>query len=369
MSDRIPLEIQREIIKRLDVKSVLRFRSVSKTLKSLIDSPNFVASYGSSDRIQKHVFLTSHTITAWSEYKSFVDDGETLSFGQTVVPLPPKGPDNFEIDRIIGSSHGLICFKCMYYNKGKHVGMYAIWNPFIRKSVGIEVAPSSLFKVYFGVCPVTLDPKVVRIITRSKKWLVEIYTLSSGSWRDISNDLLGGPLKISDDHAVVVTDRTIYWVATDSTKSMGNWLIVAFDLTSEEFKLIEIANFTAPRQKCDISKLRDSLVVLKYSLDRDSVTEKVGCEVWMMENVESKTMFKKLYNVKPSYLTPFGVRGFTKCGTPIFVTGKEHDCWKPDGLNVYELKSGRSTKITKLSKEELQFDVYNYHDTLLLLDR
>ncbi|XP_071703100.1 uncharacterized protein [Rutidosis leptorrhynchoides] len=304
------------------------------------------------------VFLTPHTTMIWSEHKSFVDDGVTLSFGQTVVPLPPKGCDNVEIDRIIGISHGLICSEGRYFNNnGTHGGMYSIWNPFIKKSVGIfgvEVPPTSLFKVYFGVCPLTLDPKLVRIITRNKKWLVEVYTLSSGSWRDISNDLLSGPLEISEDNAVVVTDRTIYLVVTDSTKSRGNWMIVAFDLTSEEFKLIEIPNFTVPREKCDISKLRDSLVVLKYSLDRDSVTEKVGCEVWMMDIVDSKTMMKKLYNIKPSYLTPFGVRGFTKCGTPIYVTGREDDAWRPDELYVYETKSGRSTKITKLFKEELR---------------
>nr|XP_043630585.1 uncharacterized protein LOC122601916 [Erigeron canadensis] len=45
MSDNIPFELQGEIIKWVDVKSLLKFRSVSKEWKSLIDSPEFAADY------------------------------------------------------------------------------------------------------------------------------------------------------------------------------------------------------------------------------------------------------------------------------------------------------------------------------------
>ncbi|XP_071698460.1 putative F-box protein At1g47730 [Rutidosis leptorrhynchoides] len=374
MSDGIPFDIQTEIIRRLDVKSVLRSRSVSKSWKSLIDYPKFVASYG-VDHIQMRVFLTSHPIKVWShEYKSFVDDGDTLSFDQTLDPVPPKGPDNLHIIRIIGSSHGLICSACVYYNNGKAYGIYAIWNPFIRKSVGIEVPTSSFFKVYFGVCPVNLDPKLVKITIANSKWLVEIYTLSSDSWRKISNNMPRGTLEISQNKAVVVTDRFIYWVATDSApvaangNSQGNCLIIVdFDLTIEEFLLIEIPNFISPRELYDISKLRDSLVVLIYSIE--AVTKNVGCEVWMMDNVQSKTMFNKLYNIEASNLILYGVRGFTKSGSPIIVMADGHD-WKRDGLYVYEPKSKKcSTKITGIDRAQFRFDVYNYHDTLLLLNR
>ncbi|GKB61169.1 ribonuclease H-like domain-containing protein [Tanacetum coccineum] len=43
MSDNIPFDIQTEIIKRAPVKSVIRFRTVSKSWKSLIDSSEFIA--------------------------------------------------------------------------------------------------------------------------------------------------------------------------------------------------------------------------------------------------------------------------------------------------------------------------------------
>ena len=46
MSDNIPFEIQTEIIKRVpDVKSLIRFRAVSKPWKSFIDRSQFIAGY------------------------------------------------------------------------------------------------------------------------------------------------------------------------------------------------------------------------------------------------------------------------------------------------------------------------------------
>ncbi|GJX46293.1 probable LRR receptor-like serine/threonine-protein kinase isoform X2 [Tanacetum coccineum] len=46
MSDFIPFDIQKEIIKRVpDVESLIRFRSVSKSWKSFINSPQFIAGY------------------------------------------------------------------------------------------------------------------------------------------------------------------------------------------------------------------------------------------------------------------------------------------------------------------------------------
>nr|GEV36557.1 hypothetical protein [Tanacetum cinerariifolium] len=56
MSDNIPFEIQAEIMKRLPVKSLIQFRSVSKLWKSLIDSSAFIAEYQRTE-LQQHILL------------------------------------------------------------------------------------------------------------------------------------------------------------------------------------------------------------------------------------------------------------------------------------------------------------------------
>ena len=77
MSNNIPLEIQLEIIKKApDVKSLVRFRSVSKPWKSFIDSPVFVAAYGARDT-QPHSLLLRYRDNVNPreiKYVYFVDD-------------------------------------------------------------------------------------------------------------------------------------------------------------------------------------------------------------------------------------------------------------------------------------------------------
>ncbi|XP_071697791.1 putative F-box protein At1g32420 [Rutidosis leptorrhynchoides] len=369
MLNHIPFDIQTEIIKRLAVKPLIRFRSVSKTWKSLINSPKFVATYG-IDHIQMRHILVPYYKDYTFMYTSFVDyDDDTFLFDQTIVHVLPREHNSYRC-RILGSSHGL--FGLVYDHTYLYDGvkkMYVIWNPSIRKSIGIDALKPlrySLNKVYFGVCPVTRDPKLVTI---TRNWIVQIYTLSSGKWRKISNKLPRGTIKLHPDY--VVTDRIMYWDATDSTTN-GRF-IVSFDLTSEEFALIDIPNYIT-NHKYKILKLRDTLVFLKYLK-----TAKVDCEVWMMMNNGVSKTFTKLYNIMTlnplpnrvrGFTIPNRVRGFTNSGTPIIETGNH---FAPDGLYVIEPNSERVTKIW--FEEEgyghylCGLNVYTYQETLLLFDR
>ena len=46
MSDNIPFDIQVDIMNRLPVKSLMKFRSVSKSWKAAIDCNDFIRRYG-----------------------------------------------------------------------------------------------------------------------------------------------------------------------------------------------------------------------------------------------------------------------------------------------------------------------------------
>ncbi|KAJ0449535.1 putative F-box domain-containing protein [Helianthus annuus] len=78
MSDNVPFEIQEEIIKRLPVKSLIRFRSVSKSWKSLIDSSNFITHYRSQ---HQHLLLYNYQSVVYPKCLSIVDDNTS--------PVPP----------------------------------------------------------------------------------------------------------------------------------------------------------------------------------------------------------------------------------------------------------------------------------------
>ncbi|KAL7615285.1 hypothetical protein Lser_V15G05119 [Lactuca serriola] len=73
MSDELPFHIQEAILKRLPIKSLIQFRSVSRTWKSLIDSSEFIAAHSISHTQPQHLFVW-YTDTQEDKYVSFVDD-------------------------------------------------------------------------------------------------------------------------------------------------------------------------------------------------------------------------------------------------------------------------------------------------------
>ncbi|KAJ0693585.1 putative F-box domain-containing protein [Helianthus annuus] len=191
MSDNIPFELQSEIMKRLPAESLIRFRSVCKSWKSLIHSSDFIAGY----RGQQHLI------------KVYVTDP------QLVVNM-------LKCYTIVASSHGLLCLF------GKSDGAI-IWNPSIRKAVAVGVPNMANSEIYrtvlgFGVCCKTNDPKIVKINYIIQwtdiedvayiPWQVEVFTLSTGAWRSLSNNLPRKSIRFGWDQVVV--DGCLYWLAS-----------------------------------------------------------------------------------------------------------------------------------------------------------
>ncbi|CAI9284933.1 unnamed protein product [Lactuca saligna] len=160
MFDELPFHIQEEILKTLPIKSLIQFRSVSKAWKSLIDSSEFIAAHSVSHTQPQHLFV-SYTDEQVPKYVSFVDDD---SFPQH--RFVPSLPLSIRDPRIVGSSYGLLCFQ------GDSPSIYrrmiaVVLNPSIRKSIAIAL-PDMLYTNHlivlgFGVCPVTIDTKIIQI--------------------------------------------------------------------------------------------------------------------------------------------------------------------------------------------------------------
>ncbi|KAL7591204.1 hypothetical protein Lser_V15G31566 [Lactuca serriola] len=195
MSEHIPFHIQEEIMKRLPVRSLVQFRSVSKTWKSLIDSSDFIAAHSLHCHTQPHHLLVSYEYPPIDEdyvlfSKCYIDDD---SFPQPMsVPTLTQSIKQLFLPRVIGSSHGLLCLYGS--DPDSKAGMAVIWNPSIRKSIVVADVPREPFFIDvlgepsfgFGVCPVTGDPKIV-VITQFCEYMV--YTLSSGEWTSLSKNL------------------------------------------------------------------------------------------------------------------------------------------------------------------------------------
>ncbi|XP_021970978.1 F-box/kelch-repeat protein At3g23880 isoform X2 [Helianthus annuus] len=225
MSNNIPFEIQAEIFKRLPVISLIQIRSVCKAWKFLIDSDDFIKNY--------------------------------------------SGQMQYLLARIIGCSHGLLC---LYggYQEG-HDGPLSgtcravLWNPSIRKAVAVAVPNVADMTIYetgfgFGVCRETNDPKIVKITHINMRghresvtcipWQVEVFPLSTGAWRSpYTSNLPRNSIEFDYDNTVVIYGM-LYWLATDRITADGgfqsyNNLIISFDMTSEEFREVNLPDSLA----------------------------------------------------------------------------------------------------------------------------
>ncbi|KAI3517989.1 hypothetical protein L1887_06275 [Cichorium endivia] len=376
MSDEIPFHIQAEIIKKLPIISLLRFRSVSKAWKSLIDSSDFIAAYIVTQ--PPHLLLRyEDPVKSTDDYVSFVDDDTFPQ--QRFVHTIPQSVKQLINSTIVGSSHGLLCLRGYSglredFCPNLETETIVLWNPSIRKSISValpnKINPDYETDIGFWVCPVTREPKIVEVAQFSKTSFhceAKLFTVSSGKWRTLSNNLLPSkPFRVLWPQ--VVTDRFIYWCAYDPmTRETGlpnHNLIISFDIINERFGEIDLPDNLrrhSPIQVC-ISKLRESLVVLEY----DSILKR-ACSVWMMENGVEKS-FTKLFTVE----VPYGSRtitalGFRNSGQPILEVEDGHQyIFEQSELLAYEPNSERFNYLEIYGTTET-FVVNSYMETLLLL--
>ncbi|GJU13679.1 reverse transcriptase domain-containing protein [Tanacetum coccineum] len=324
----IPLQIQREIIKRIpDVKSLLRFRSVSKQWKSFIDSSEFIASYGARDtqprRLLLRYKLTGYVSRIQVAYDCFIDDVSFL-LKEGSSPNVPQLVYQINHSTVIGSSCGLWSFHD-YITQ-----MVVIWNPSIRKLVRIVVPNNTSQKMTqfgFGVCPSTYDPTIIGI-SYSDKWQVHIFTLSSKTWKMIPSSNLPRESEGLTSSTQVTIDRFIFLGAYDRIVANNDVvlknLILSFDLITHEFKEIHLpVSITNHEfQEISLSELNESLVVCAYT---NEVNDGQVYGVWMMgEEGGVMTSFTKLFNIKkPDSSSTMTLLGFRKSGQPIMETWKK----------------------------------------------
>ncbi|KAL2921847.1 hypothetical protein RDABS01_013338 [Bienertia sinuspersici] len=229
-----------DIVTRLPIKSILKYKSVSKQWYNSLSSSNFGNAHFKLSSLY-HPFSTVYCVLIHSGnyyYLYSLDENEEPDH---VYPDYEKGLFKLDIDFdyssndeifLIGSCNGLLCLYSL-------LGYLIIWNPIIHEWAKFSYPLMKGFQNStwgFGYVSSTDDYKVVRINSdkESRVTLAHVFSLRTQKWKQIHDDSLHG-IMMPDNVAGVLINETLYWIMHkqgDGTKQG----IIGYDLVHEKFK-------------------------------------------------------------------------------------------------------------------------------------
>ncbi|PNY15547.1 F-box/kelch-repeat protein [Trifolium pratense] len=277
----LPFDLIPEILSRLPVKSLLQFRCVCKSWKSLISDPKFA---------NKHLTLsTTHTIHCISYrdnvhvlLKSYSLDSVLTNITETQFPS-----SNGKVF-LVGSCNGML------FLAAKDLLVFQLWNPSIRKFKELPppiIEPQQFPLMYgFGYDPISDKYKVMVMfcfghlfhdgwIVEVMKLQVKVHTLGTDSWKNV----LDFPFVFASAQGGQYASGSINWLLFKGTKRF----IASFDLGIECYREVLLPDDSGKvdKNKLSLSVLRDCLCMIS------------GEDVWVMKEYGNKESWTKLFTI------------------------------------------------------------------------
>ncbi|KAM6594728.1 hypothetical protein CsatA_002431 [Cannabis sativa] len=380
----LPMDIIEEIVLRLDPKSLVKFQWVNKHWFSKINNPKFM--------ILHHKQQLPRTLLCFQLNDGMlcsVRNSENFSeISYKRFPIYKNNYNNKRQIKFVGSDNGVICWLQQY-------PYYSInlWNPAIDKCKKLPTSPVYVScpytKLYgIGYEPLSNDFKVVVACGGQQfpKWLnggffrkgekICVYSLKTNSWKTIDmpdifsnedHDEMQITLEIPNRENSTVVNGSIHWAIYYSLREIMCDLttkVVAFDLSSEEFKLIEFPSSLETKGFSikSICNLFGCLSLLTKSSSTSSI------EIWVMKEYGVWDSWTKYYSLD------LGTQPMLQCASDIIIWEFGHVTHngnllfqpymhKKNTLYFYDLKS------KTLQNIELQIGfsyVSNYRESIFL---
>ncbi|GAB2240311.1 hypothetical protein Droror1_Dr00020829 [Drosera rotundifolia] len=338
-----PEELIIQILVRLPAMSLVRFRSVSRSWRSMISSPAFMSSHidqqtkDNNTRILCIWDSKNHRVYMWNRDQSFeqclpiecpivrpiVRETHVQSFWLSFIEDRSSKYYYYENLYIAGSCNGLICL----YDKQS----IKLWNPSIRQTSIIWLpqavrdqrdlqwgCPSSVKivtkAVGFGFDVVSNDHKVVWIARDlalpkgppDRSYFAEVYSLNFKRWKKRCLPKLCDYEKIIENPAFV--NGVIHWVLYghwyDTEEDMLNYVsgrpgpasILALNVHDEEFGRMMLPHSMSGKGTCHLTVVEGLLAAMQ---------DDQNCEwsIWVMKD----------YQVFESWTMTFKVHGTVLC--------------------------------------------------------
>ncbi|KAG4133650.1 hypothetical protein ERO13_D08G107300v2 [Gossypium hirsutum] len=246
----LPQNTITDILSRLPVKSLTRFKSVSKNWADLTSAPAFIAAHLRRSSTDPSLLIRRyHSQSGW-DYGIWLITNPTLSYATQLLRIPleeslPLFP------KIVGSVDGLVCLDI----SPCYASDFAMWNPGTKqiKRLPLPLITSSrdnpIWMVFhgFGFDSFNNDYKLVRIVSfrgndASPFLRVEVYSLREAVWKEIEERFELALLCGGQDGVVV--DGSLNWAAIGLQGFADRKVVISFDMGREVFKTIPLPPVT-----------------------------------------------------------------------------------------------------------------------------
>ena len=311
----LPHDVVLNILTRLPVKSVLRFRCVCKPWDSSITSPNFISTHlnnTNNDDDQDQTFLIQTCIQYNTRKIPIIS--KVLCCDRTfdwLFEYPTPSVFDLNMSRMVGSCNGLVCL-VRHGNRSTTSDSIYLWNPSIRK---FKRLPDSCLSQHFSngqddwvstgfACQSkTNDYKVVKLW--STPVVAEVYTLSSDSWRraeiSLKSNVVVSYIDIPDPHFV---SGALHWLAyhTESERErefLNRMMILSFDVDNEEFGEMALPDGDILHQR-SLSVFKGNLAFITYGCPEydDDIMPDSQCFIWVMREYGVHESWNKLFSIR-----------------------------------------------------------------------
>ncbi|PIN07784.1 hypothetical protein CDL12_14525 [Handroanthus impetiginosus] len=273
---KLPNDVVIEILTRLPVKSLLRFKCVCKSWLSLISSQEFAKSHlrnskKSSNFTHHRIMLNYRGNLKQCSVQSLFYEPISDAFDTDYYHYSVRDSRNFVW--VVGSCDGLIC---LAINKKDLI----LWNPSTRISkklpdFAVKINFGSYFAYGLGFDKSSNDYKVVGFFNNNRdlsEVIVKIYSLKNDEWKRIKN-FKGRWLM--DDPATFANGK-LHWISNSDLELKSGWDIVSLDLETEEYGILEMPAYVKSGFYSRLGASEGSLYVLCSHLS--------NAEVWIMDD-------------------------------------------------------------------------------------
>ncbi|XP_076959844.1 putative F-box protein At3g16210 [Bidens hawaiensis] len=248
MADVAPFDVVEQILVRLDVKDLIRYKSICKPWRSLISSPRFVKAH------------LNH---------SYNNDRNNRQLGHRRIDVWIDVPVSYSSCRkkldFVGSCNGLVCVSPLNVE-------FFVTNPLTLETNKLPKPPYMISKVVcwgFGYDPSADDYKVVAGFDSKKLTRFYALALKSNTWKVIG-EVKSKSLK---DSKGVLCGGALHWLAKNN-------VIISLDLSTEEFKEIPLPI----NEECEDDRAYNKLGVIEECLFLYSHYYRLPTKKWVMKN-------------------------------------------------------------------------------------